>query len=457
MTTPIIDFLNSYRDLNLVRMHMPGHKGKGLHKVQNSVHTGIDITEIAGADSLYSANGIISESEKNASELFGTAATIFSAGGSSLCILAMLTMLKWCKKGKILALRNVHKSFTNAVSLLELDVEWLWPTHFDLISFQFEMSELEKKLVSGEVAAVYVTSPDYCGKTQDIVRISELCTRYGVLLMVDNAHGAHLKFLKPDSHPITLGAHICCDSAHKTLPCLTGGAYLHFSEEGKRLFLGKNADIGWAKRAMGIYGSTSPSYLILASLDSCNAFLEERGEKSALEMAENRIQLADSIKDVWPVMDTEPSKLTIETWKIGADGEEMAEKLRNLGVECEYADKERLVLMFSLATDSSDFAALKAALLDDSMVKLANKNSNKLVKKEKFIFPAPPVQVMSMREATFLPQERISVEDALGRVCGVTEISCPPGVPILCAGERVDEEWIKILKRYSIFEINVVK
>ena len=273
MKTPICDFINEYIDKNTVRFHMPGHKGKSFLGFEK-----YDITEFTGADSLYDANGIIKESESNAAKLFGSEQTLYSCEGSSLCIRAMLYLAKMNSKSNyVLAGRNAHSSFISACALNDLEVMWLFPSDKEsYLSCNITEEALEKTLESVDnlPSCVYVTSPDYLGNVCDISALSRVCKKYGVPLLVDNAHGAYLRFLEKDLHPITRGADMCCDSAHKTLPVITGGAYLHISKNAPSLFKEQG------KSALALFGSTSPSYLILASLDNANKLLSDGcGEK----------------------------------------------------------------------------------------------------------------------------------------------------------------------------------
>ena len=239
MKTPICDFVRQYQEQGVLRLHMPGHKGKS-HLGPESW----DITEIAGADELYHPTGIIRESEENAARLFGAGRTVYSTEGSSLCIramvyLALLNAKAQNRKPLILAGRNAHKTFLSACAMLDADVEWLYPeAENSLISCAIDENTLEKTLsnMPEKPAAVYLTTPDYLGNLVDIAALSVVCHRHGVPLLVDNAHGAYLKFLPRDIHPLTLGADLCCDSAHKTLPVLTGGAYLHIGKNAPSLF-----------------------------------------------------------------------------------------------------------------------------------------------------------------------------------------------------------------------------
>ena len=208
MNTPIQDFLRSYAGSAAVRFHMPGHKGRGPLGCENW-----DITEIAGADSLYEANGIIAESEANATALFGSGRTLYSTEGSSQCIRAMLYLARLTCPEKprpvILAARNVHKAFLYAAAALDLAVSWLWPESDtdSLCACPVTPAGLKAALegMDAPPAAVYVTSPDYLGNRLDIAALADVCHSRGVLLLVDNAHGAYLRFLPADSHPITLG------------------------------------------------------------------------------------------------------------------------------------------------------------------------------------------------------------------------------------------------------------
>ena len=265
MNTPVCDFVKRYTAAAPVRMHMPGHKGQAAFGPE-----AFDITEIEGADELYPARGIIRESEANAAVLFGAGRTLYSAEGSSLCIRAMLYLAALTAGGKgvpqrLLAGRNAHKTLMTAAALLDLEIDWLLPGKGgDLLGCAVTAEALEDKLKGQPYMAVWLTSPDYLGRRADLRAAAEVCRRYGVPLLVDNAHGAYLRFLEPDAHPLTLGADACCDSAHKTLSCLTGAAYLHIAP---------GAPEGWAEQAeqaMALFASTSPSWLILQSLDRMN-------------------------------------------------------------------------------------------------------------------------------------------------------------------------------------------
>lgn len=442
MTTPIADFVGSYAKSNTSRFHMPGHKGKSTLGCEM-----FDITEINGADSLYEAEGIIAESEENARTLFGSARTLFSTEGSSQCIRAMLYLAMLRKKNGVrpivVAARNVHKAFIYAVTLLDFDVVWLWPeeTAESICSCPVSPQMVENVLQEHEnVVAVYITSPDYLGGQSNIEEIADVCHKNGTILAVDNAHGAYLRFLEPSQHPLDLGADICCDSAHKTLPVLTGGAYLHISKNAPKIFAEQ------AKYALGLFGSTSPSYLIMASLDLCNQYLSRDYKRSLQTTIDLKQKYAKQLEVTgWRVRRSDPLKLTIEIPN-GISSHELTEKLRQQHVECEYADPDFLVFMFTPENKEEDFKQIILAL---------GENKSSYTKKEQ-ISIVRTTQVMSIREAMFATPQAVSVNEAIGRICRVPTVSCPPAIPIAVPGEMIDEAVLELFEYYEINNIDVV-
>lgn len=444
MTTPIANFVRAYAESPTSRLHMPGHKGQSFLGCE-----AFDITEIHGADSLYEADGIIAESERNTAELFGSKCTVFSTEGSSQCIRAMLYLAMLQKKeGKrpvVVAARNVHKTFIYAAAVLDFDVIWLWPEENaeSICSCPISVSNLEEVLKENEnsVAAVYLTSPDYLGGLADVRAIAEVCHKYNIILAVDNAHGAYLHFLEPSLHPLDLGADICCDSAHKTLPVLTGGAYLHISKNAPEVFCEQ------AKYAMGLFGSTSPSYLIMTSLDLCNQYLSENYRSRLKKTIELRNEYCNALIDAgWKVRKSEPLKITVEI-PSGIFSREFTRKLRDNSVECEYADPDFIVFMLTPENTKEDLG---------KMLKVMGRNPFSYEKKEQ-IPMIRTKQMMTIRNAMFASPENVSAEEACGRICRVPTVSCPPAIPIAVPGELIDEEIIKLFQYYGIEELDVVK
>ena len=211
--TPIADFVREYAASGCARFHMPGHKGAARLGCE-----ALDITEIEGADCLGSADGIIAQSEKNASAVFGSGATFYATEGSSICIRAMLHLaLQYRPQGAsrlIVAARNVHRAFLSAAALLDFEILWLHQSDKDtLCSCTVEADALAAVLDSLPCppAAVYITSPDYLGNEADLPALCAVCHARGTRLLVDNAHGAYLRFLPKSRHPMQCGADLCCD------------------------------------------------------------------------------------------------------------------------------------------------------------------------------------------------------------------------------------------------------
>ena len=441
MKTPIVSFLKSYQEKSPVRMHMPGHKGAGILGFE-----GMDLTEIYGADELFAAEGIIKESEQNASNLFGCP-TYYSTQGSTLCIQTMCTIL--CqdakskgKKPKILAGRNAHRSFIHAAALLDFEIEWLYGNS-DYLSCKIHAEDLEKAIIESLPTAIYLTNPDYLGNLLDIKSLASVCKKHNVLLAIDNAHGAYLRFLKDSLYPIDLGADLCCDSAHKTLPVLTGGAYLHLSDSLNQVW--KN-DV---KHFMEYFSSTSPSYLIMASLDAANEVLDTTFKNSLFEC----IQRVDGLKNTlvqhgYTILSGEPMKITISTKEFGYTGNEIANLLMECDIYPEFYDSDYIVLMPSPYNTKDDLKRLETCLCGIEGKPILVNKPPKLEQSKK---------AMNVRQALFSSSITLDVSKSLGQVCSSVTVSCPPAILPVIPGEVISESSIEVMKYYGIETIRVVK
>jgi arginine/lysine/ornithine decarboxylase len=342
----------------------------------------------------------------------------------------------------IAAGRNAHKTFVTAAALLDADVRWLYgDTRQDLLSCTVTPEHLEVFLRENVVDAVYITSPDYLGNVADVGALAKVCHDHECLLLVDNAHGGYLRFLEQSLHPLDLGADLCCDSAHKTLPVLTGGAYLH---------IGKNAPkemLRQAKTAMALFGSTSPSYLTLLSLDRCNRYLaEEYGSKLAETLA-LLISVRNTLREKgWRLEESDPLRITIAA-PDGRSGTDLAQSLRKQGVECEFADPDHLVLMATPENEPQDFLRVVEALGEASGYKA----------QKQYLSPAKGEAVCSVREAFFCARETVLAAEALGRVCAAPTVACPPAIPVAVSGERIGEEALALLRYYGVETVDVIR
>ena len=445
MDTPICDFVRDYVARQPHRLHMPGHKGNGPLGIER-----LDITEVTGADVLYHANGIIRRSQDNAAALFGTGATLYSTEGSSLCIRAMLHLacLYAAAQGRpatVAATRNAHKVFMTAAALLDIDITWLYPEAADsVLACPLSPEKLDAFLSTAapKPVAVYVTSPDYLGHTAPIAPLAAVCHRHGTLLLVDNAHGAYLHFLPSSRHPMALGADICCDSAHKTLGVLTGGAYLHLSRQAPALLREQ------AAASMALFASTSPSYLILQSLDAANRRLAEAYRSELATFIHSLAKLKDCLADAgYALVGDEPLKLTVAAKAYGYTGIELAARLEEQHILCEFCDPDYVVLMVTPDTEVGTLTHLSETLL--------------AIPQRAPLSAAPPPlprphRALTPRQALLTGGRLCRVEDSVGCVLADAAISCPPAIPILVCGEVIDEIAVRLFDYYGTTHVRVI-
>lgn len=427
MPTPLYTALLQHKSLNRASFHTPGHKNNLLSLPQDLLS--LDFTELPDTDSLFEASGPILEAERLAAKLFGAVRTCISAGGCTLCIQAMFRLAA-PNGGTVVCSRVVHRNAVNAMALLDLQPVWALPE--DLIS------TIQK---NPGAKAVYVTSPNYYGELLDIPAIAAACKKQNIPLLVDNAHGTHLMFTQPKLHPLTLGASMTACSAHKTLNVLTGGAWLNIADE--RFASG-------AKSAMALFGSTSPNYPVMASLDLARAWLETHQDQYInLQKMVGEIKAAAAQHGLAaPSGLTDPTRITLNTASIGLRGTAAAEIFRGAGVEPEFADAVHVVLIATPFNTESDFARLTDA------IELLPVRQALPVHAE---LPPLPTAKTSLRTAIFAPCETIALENAVGRIAAEAACPCPPGVPVAMPGEELTKEVIEFLRGYGFFSIKVLK
>lgn len=440
MTTPIYDFVKKYNEKAFIRLHMPGHKGTGLLGAEK-----LDITEISGADTLFEANGIIAESEKNAARLFGTEKTLYSCEGSTLPIKTMLALCKSFYGGKtVLAGANAHKSFLFACAELSLEPVFIEAEQKNgLYSAEITESELEKAICdcAEKPVCIYLTTPDYLGNTLWLSSLSKVAERYGTALVCDGAHGAYLNFLESGG-AVSNGALICAESAHKTLPVLTGGAYLHISKNAPSYFAEN------AKHMMSVFASTSPSYLILQSLDLANTYIENEIKTDLKKSVENISALKKQLCKASAVLKgDEPLKLTVSLCESGFRRQNVLDILKKNKIEPELCDEEFLTLMLPLKTDK----ALCKRLFN--MISSFDSFEKKTVPQ----FRIKNIRKYSVRTAIFSQNEIIKTKDSVGRICGIPVCSCPPAIPPIIPGCEITKEAADVLLHFGYTEISVVK
>lgn len=417
MRTPLRDAVQAYAASGRARFHMPGHKGRGP-----ALDRSMDITEVEGCDSLYEASGPILELEREAARLYGAGASLLSAGGATLCIQTMLAM---CGTGaKIIAGRGLHRSALNAMVLLDQEPVWVYPACAGWFRGVYQPEEIGAALEQNQdAAAVYITSPDYFGVMSDLAAIAKVCQAYGKPLLVDNAHGAHLKFCG-GFHPMDCGAEMCSDSLHKTLPALTGGALLHLADSARE---------GEARRAMAMFGSTSPSYPIMLSCEEALCWAAEQGRTAFTETSTQFAkleELASAYGFLLPPTPSDPAKLAVGFAPLGLEDAAFGGYLRGAGVEPEYIGGGICVLMGNSFNSKRDFEHLRQVL-----------ENTPQEPKERALPPCPIPhlqKVLSLREAAFSTCVEVSVESSAGRVAARESSPCPPGIPVVMCGEHID-------------------
>lgn len=439
---PVYDKLTEFAKANKIRFCMPSHKGKEIGSFLDGVFP-FDITELPDTDNLYISEGIIGEAEDKAAEIFGSKATCFSANGATACVKAMLALACGINSA-IIADRFCHHSAIDAFSLLDLKPHWLYPQIAEPFGIplpptvQMVKEALEKEKTA---KAVFITSPNYYGLIADIKGIAAVCKEKGVYLLVDNSHGTHFAFMdEGKNHPNALGADFVTDSAHKTLPVLTGGAMLHINTS--------DVTRKEAFKALSLFSSSSPSYLILASLDFGIEWARKFGEEEYKKLSAQTGQIKKDIQEIGflclDLVNTDSIRLTIYTESLGINGFDAYDFLYSKNIACEMADHKNIVLILSPQNTKEDFELLIKALKE-----LSKRKSNNTFKS----FPiAKTKALLSIREATFSKSKAEPLEDCEGKIAAETITLYPPSVPILIAGELITKSIIDVIKEYNLKE-----
>lgn len=453
---PLYESLKALADKNTARFHMPGHKGRALFSQLDSIYA-IDFTEIYETGNLFYGDEPIISAEKLAAEYFGAADCLFTTGGSTQALMTAICTAVGLN-GHMIVDRNCHKSIVNTMALLDITPHFIFPKVLSDFNFteRIDISELISVIEDNPLAsAVLVTSPNYYGICQDIAAISEVCKKYGKVLIVDEAHGAHFPALKlPNA--VSQGADLAAVSAHKTLPALGQSALLLSNGRFSFDTLCKNT---------AIFGTSSPSYLLMASLDLCRAYMEVEGDalyhKVARDVAKLRAEINNntvfSALSVEFFKDLDPCRLTVNCTDTSVTGHELSDWLyTDYNIAAEMSDENNVVFILTCADTDEKCALLRRALTDIS----ASKRVIALDKKSCALPSLPkPQQVRSVREALFCKSVSIPVCNAASRICAKPVTPYPPGVPIIYPGEQISELHVEFLLKQcytTIKEISVI-
>ncbi len=419
--------------------HMPGHKRTVCGELPASIYS-LDITEIEGFDDLHQPEGILLELQRKAAELYGADESFYLVNGSTCGILSAVSAALPAG-GHILIARNCHKSAYHAAYLRNLKISYLYPKildEFDIceaVTAQQVQAALEQE---PDIGAVLVVSPTYEGRIANIRDIAETVHARGIPLIVDEAHGAHLG-LSGEVHENScrLGADLVIQSVHKTLPALTQTALLHVS--------GKLADREMLKRFLHIYQSSSPSYLLMASIDNALCYIEGEGEKAFRVFRKryegmmdklSRCRLLRFLPDDRERQDI--GKLLISVKNTDVTGKQLYDILLNrYRIQAEMATESFVLAMFTVADRQEGYDRMAAALLeiDDCLV----------YRKREISFRDGIRPEISGRKGCALnvawdgKKEEILLEESKGRYAGEFICLYPPGIPLLVPGERMTE------------------
>lgn len=454
MMTPLYKALLDYINSDFSRLHMPGHKGQDIYRLNNLWR--FDVTEINGLDNLLYSHGAIKQTEDLYKKIYNSNQTLISTQGSTLGIQIMLTAALLAtnrKSNKIIIDRNIHVAAINTLALLDLDPIWIFADQVidDFLPGLISPENIENIILKNpEAKIVFVTSPNYFGQVLDLKSIYEVCLKYDKFLLVDNAHGAHLKFISDKMHPTDCGCSCCCDSLHKSLPTLTGAALVHCLDDRLTFFL---------KKAQRLYSSTSPSYLIMLSIDRLLEYINQyliSDYYKLLPKINNLKSLAKNLDFDILNENMDPLKFVIGPGKFNCNGNEIVKVFRDFKIEIEYCNEYWVLLMFSMQSQDKDFNRIEAAL--KYMSKFFNK-LNKIDKKHDYLKENTSLflkKAMSIRDAVLSNSHKIKTIDANNKIIAESVITSPPCVPILVPGEIVSRETIDLLLDKNIDFLNVI-
>ncbi|MCX7923789.1 MAG: aminotransferase class I/II-fold pyridoxal phosphate-dependent enzyme [Clostridia bacterium] len=445
---PIYNAVKRYSSLNPVPFHMPGHKlGRGIPERFLKDMILMDVTEIPGTDNLHFPEGPIKEAQKLASKAFEADETFFVVNGSTGGIHAMI--LSICRPGdKLVVSRDCHRSVINGMALAGVKPVYVKP-QFDSgfgISTDITPSKIEQALDENpEAVGVLITRPNYYGICSDMGEIARVTHRRGKVLAVDEAHGAHLVFSErlPPSAMMS-GADICVQSAHKTLPALTQGAYVHVKN--------RRVDIDRLKVNLSMLQTTSPSYILMAFLDIARAVMEESGRDLLEKLLENVEGFKKAVSNCGnlSILSQESLKsgrldctrVVINVRDTGKTGFQIDGILREeFNIQVEMADFYNIVCIATVADREEDFERLAFALnkiayrfkADKPLADIFNRSLN-----------IPP-QTIELKDVLYSRKAGVKLDEAVGKVSGSMIVPYPPGIPVICPGEIILGEAVEYI------------
>jgi len=458
----ILDALKKYYNCRIIPMHMPGHKRNvecATYLSELSAH--LDITEIDGFDNLHDPQELLAVAMQNAADLWQSKASYFLVNGSTCGILASVRSVAG-NGGEVIVARNCHKSVYNAIELCGLTPHFILPPTDNTFGIY---GSIKPEQIKDELNAhpntklIILTSPTYDGVISDIESICKIAHSKNVPVLVDEAHGAHLGFYGFPNSAVKSGADIVIQSLHKPLPSLTQTAIAHVN--GNIISPQKIAS------QLAIFETSSPSYLLMASIDSCVHLIQEDGERlfeqwqSALQQFDNAVKSLQHLKVLGfgtdktqnhpSIFNFDKSKIVISTQGTNFSGTELAQFLRNeYKIEIEMSSTNYVIAMTGLGDTKSSILELTDALcgIDTNCNSCPNQTTS-------VVLPTLPKNNFNISEALSLPCEMATIHDAIGKTIGEYIWAYPPGVPIIIPGEQVDSNLICVLESFCKIGVNL--
>lgn len=449
----LYDKLKNYRDSEAYPFHMPGHK---RNVEMSDLPFGIDITEIDGFDNLHHAEGILKEAQERAADFYGADQTFFSVNGSTACILSAISACTR-KGGKILVARNCHKAVYHSIFLRELEAVYLYPQIEGTYGLNggILVEDVESALqADSEIRAVVITSPTYDGVVSDVEKIAEVVHACGKILIVDEAHGAH--FTMSDFFPksaLKCGADIVIHSVHKTMLSMTQTALLHVK--------GTRVDCDRLQRYMGIYQTSSPSYVLMASIDECVRAMQENGQELFESFIQHLKEFREAVKGLRnlrsvgsevvgenAIFDFDLSKVVISGRDAGMTGDEICEWLRReKHLEMEMEAGSYALALTGVGDRREGFVRLAEALaeLDGTLEKKTETAKNRIPEE----IALRNQVVMRISETEERAAKIVPLAESIGYVSAEFTYLYPPGIPLIVPGEKISGDFVEKVLQYK--------
>lgn len=464
---PIVEALLAYRDEGVVRLHMPGHKGRPLLARDLA---SLDATEVPGLDDLHDASGPIAEAQRLCADLYGARESFFLVGGSTAGIVALV--LASSEPGRpVIVPRHAHRSLLTGLVLSGARPVWVEPLYDPLADLVLGVpAERYRQALANEpgATAVWAVSPTYHGVAPDLTGVAAATEARGLPLLVDEAHGAHFPFDGRLPRPaLSQGAAAVVQSAHKSLTALTQSAWLH---------LGSNRiDRERLRAALRLVQTSSPSYVLMASLDLARRHLAQEGSRDLARAVDAALALRSSLtgdaalpQPAVPAaaeglaIQLDPTKLWLDVGPLGLTGPQADQDLRRLGAQVEMAGPRHVLAMLTLADGDREARRLRSVLAElKELTKLASAANGRRAADAARSSAAdataqrsapglwlpgqslvrPPAE-LTPREALFRRHQTVSLEGAAGCVAAESIVPYPPGIPLVMPGERLTPDLI---------------